>query len=72
MPTECISPIFHFRDLGSGQFSAWPIMYNPNEEITFLPITFEPVVVGDWKWYQSFCLVVPNRMIPNMTHFDLT
>ena len=26
MLTECISPIFHFRDLGSGQFSARPII----------------------------------------------
>ena len=51
----------------SGQANFWP---GPYGEIT-LPITFEPKVIDEWNGYQNVCLEAPNRMIPNMTNFDL-
>ena len=39
--------------------------------ITFLPITFESRVIDEQHWYQDVYLVAPNRMLPNMSKFDL-
>ena len=67
MPTECIFRIFfHFNDLRSGQFSTRPIKtLKGYYRITLLPITFEPMVLDEWTWHWSVCLVAPNRMMLN-------
>ena len=38
----------------------------------FRLITLEPDDTDEWKWHQCVCLIAPNRMICNMTQFDLT
>ena len=68
--TEHKFRICNFNVLRSGQFSTRS--NNPMEEITIPLITFEPKVMDESNWYRSVYLVVPNRMIPIMTNFDLT
>ena len=41
-------------------------------KITLLSITFEPMVIDEWTWYQRVCLVSPNGMTPNKINFDLS
>ena len=69
---ECIFRILLFRDLKFRSIFD-PAHYKLREGgITLLTITFEPKVIDEWNRYQSVCLLVtPNRMIPNMTNFDL-
>ena len=38
----------------------------------FRLITLEPNDTDECKWHQCVCLIAPNRMICNMTQFDLT
>ena len=45
--------------------------YNPIREITLFPITFEQKGVVEWNVYLFVCLVAPNRLISNMTNFEL-
>ena len=40
--------------------------------IRFLPITFEPGVIDEYNLHQYVCLITLNRMVCNITYFDLT
>ena len=54
---------------------SWPLVrsffdllpFKAYGRIRFLPITFEPGVLDEWKWHQYACYITPNRMIPNLT-----
>ena len=69
IPTECVLRIFHFIFVNS--------IFDPDHDhpmgklLCIWPITFEPKVVDGLNGYQSVCIVVQNRIIPNMTKIDL-